>query len=72
MNWKCVKDEKPILNKSVLIWRFEGKKSYVVAKLEQKENKLLCWRSFSGNILKIHEKDHWLEFPYLTFSETFT
>lgn len=71
MEWKKFKDEKPPIAKTILIWRSsKNHQSYGVAKLENKDGKMI-WRSFSGNALKIEEKDYWLEFPSLTVSETY-
>lgn len=70
-NWKIFREHQPEAGRSVLIWRSNKKHlCYCVAKLESK-NGMMIWRSFSGNALKIYEKDWWYEFPLLSVTETY-
>ena len=70
-NWKIFREKQPEVGKTVLIWRSHRKQlRYTVAKLESYSGKMI-WRSFSNNMLKIEEKDMWLEFPYVTITNTY-
>lgn len=71
MEWNRYYEIIPEVGKTVLVWRTK-KRIYVVAKLEiDATTRVHSWRSVTGNKLKVGSSDGWLEFPYLSITETF-
>jgi len=61
---------KPILGKLVIIFRYESK-SYVVGRLEDNEKRGFGWRSESGNLLNMRDKDLWMYVEPVTLTERY-